>query len=239
MKRIQRAALTVALVFSVSAPSQAQLPTVQQVFDKYATAVGGRDAWAKVTDRAEKGTAEIVFAGLSGSYERYYAAPGKMRLIIDLGMGKVEQGSDGRIVWSGQPDGSKSRMADPEATYAIEANAIGAAFLDPSRLAKATVASEEEFDGVPCYKLVVTTRAGRERIDYFEVASGLRRGQVVQTAAGPQKTTFRDYKTFDGKMVSTKQVLTNPQGDIIISVASVTFAPSDPTLFDVPAGIAK
>ena len=38
-----------ALVFStMSARADAQLPTVQQVFDTFATAVGGRDAWSKV-----------------------------------------------------------------------------------------------------------------------------------------------------------------------------------------------
>ena len=216
-----------------------QLPSVQQVYDQYATAVGGRAAWATVTDRAEKGTALIAFAGLTGTYARYYAAPAKMRLIIDLGMGKVEQGSDGTSVWSAQPDGSVSKMTEPDATYAIESNATGAAFLDPARFAKAAVTAKEPFDGVECYKVVITTKAGRERVDYFEVATGLRRGQLVQTPAGEQKTVWRDYKAFENKMLATKQVLTNAQGDIIITVTSVTFTPNDAALFALPAGLAK
>lgn len=239
MQTVRRATVTAVLVFTATARAHAQLPSVLQVFDKYASAVGGRDAWAKVTDRAEKGTADIAFAGISGSYDRYNSAPNKMRMIIDLGMGKVEQGSDGTVVWTVQPDGSISRMPPPDDVYAIEANEVGAAFLDPSRFAKATVVAQEEFDGVSCYKVTITTKKGRERVDYFEVATGLRRGQVVHGPAGAQKSVFKDYKVFDGKMVVTKQILTNAQGDIIITVASATFTTNDPKLFEPPAGIAK
>lgn len=241
MQAFQRAAVAALMTISMAGHAQAQaaLPSVQQVYDKFATAVGGRDAWAKVADRAEKGTANITFANLLGSYERYYSSPNKMRMIIDLGIGKVEQGTDGVVVWGVQPDGSTSKMAEPDAAYAIEASTTGAAFLDPARFASAAVTAQEVFDGVPCYKVNVTTKAGRQRVDYFEVATGLRRGQVVATPAGEQKTVFSDYKAFEGKMVPTKQVLTNPQGDIVIVISSVSFTSNDAKLFVPPAGIAK
>lgn len=243
MRGIHRAAAIAAaiatLALTASVQVEAQLPSVQQVYDKYATAVGGRDAWAKVSHRAEKGTADITFAGISGSYERYSSAPSRMRMIIDLGMGKVEQGSDGDVAWNAQPDGSVARMSPVDAAYANEANVVGAAFLDPTRFAKAAVVSRELFDGVECFKVVITTKAGRERVDYLEVVSGLRRGQIVQTPAGEQKSVFKDYKVFEGKLFATKQVLTNPQGDIVITVASVTFTPNDPKLFELPAGIPR
>ena len=233
------AALVAFAASSARAQTPAKLPSVEQVFDAYAKAVGGRDQWARVSDRAEVGKADIVFANVTGTYARYYSAPNRMRLIIDLGAGKVEQGTDGTVVWSGQPDGSKTRMADPDATYMIEANATGAAFLDPSRFAKAEVVLKEDFDGVPCYKVAITTKAGRERIDYFEVDTGLRRGQVILTLVGLQRTVWKDYKMFEKKLLPTTQILTNPQGDIIITIASVTFTPNDPALFVVPPEIAK
>ena len=239
MRFFPGAALAVAMFGAPVVSVDAQLPSVQEVYDRYATAVGGRDLWSKVAYRSEKGMATIAFANLTASYERYYAAPHKMRLIIDIGMGRIQQGNDGTIAWNGQPDGSVARMPAPEGAYAIEAATVGAAFLDPSLFTKSAVVAQEDFDGVPCYKLAVTTRAGRERIDFFEVVTGLRRGQVVQTPGGEQKTVFRDFKAFEGKLVSTTQVLTNPQGDIIITIASVSFAPNDPKLFELPAGIEK
>lgn len=238
--RIVLAATIVAFVAgSAGAQTPAKLPTVKQVFDAYAKAVGGRELWEKVTDRADTGKADIVFAGLTGAYSRYYAAPNKMRLVIDLGAGKVQQGTDGTVVWQGQPDGSQTKMAEPDATYLIETTATGAAFLDPTGFTKAAVETQEEFDGVACYKVPITTKAGRERIDFFEVATGLRRGQVIMTLAGLQRTVFRDYKAFEGKLVPTTQILTNPQGDIIITVTGVRFTPNDPALFVAPAGVSK
>jgi outer membrane lipoprotein-sorting protein len=236
---VAAAAVAVALVGSTAGVAQAQLPTVAQVYDKYAAAVGGREAWGKVSDRGEKGTALITFAGMSATYERYYSAPNKFRMIIDLGMGKVEQGTDGSTVWSGQPDGSVAKMPPEDAAYVLEGNVTGNAFLDPTRFAKVAVVGQEEFDGVPCYKVSITTKSGRERTDYFEVATGLRRGQVLQTPNGAQSAKFRDYKAFDGKSVATTVVQSNPQGDIIITITSVVFTPSDPKLFELPAGIAK
>lgn len=236
---VRRSAVAFALVCSTAGVAQAQLPTVAQVYDKYAAAVGGRDAWAKVSNRGEKGTALITFAGMSATYERYYSAPNKFRMIIDLGMGKVEQGADGSTVWNAQPDGSVAKLPPQEAAYMLEGNTTGSAFLDPTRYAKVEVAGQEEFDGVACYKVSITSKTGGDRTDYFEVATGLRRGQVRLIAGELQTIKLREYKAFEGKSVPTSIVQSTAQGDIVITIASVVFTPSDPKLFELPAGIAK
>jgi hypothetical protein len=218
----------------------AQLPSVQQVYDQYATAMGGRAAWEKVSDRAEKGTANLAFAGMTATYQRYYSAPNKFKLIMDLGaVGTVEQATDGTTAWNTQPGGAPTKLPAEDAAYVNEASVTGAAFLDPSRFAKAAVAGKETFDGVECLKVDLVTKAGRARTDYFEVSTGLRRGQVLKLASGEQTSVFRDYKAFDGKQMPTTIVQSNPQGDIVITITSVTFTPNDPALFVVPAGISK
>ena len=241
MISVRQTAIAIALAVTTAVSAQAQLPTVQQVFDKYATAMGGRDAWAKVTDRAELGSADIAFANIKGSYERYYAAPNKFRLIINLGadIGKVEQGSDGVLVWAAQPGADAAKMPADDAAYVLEMSVTGAAFLDPSRFAKSSVAALEDFDGVSCYKVLLTSKSGRDRIDYFEVATGLRRGQVLKLPIGDQKTTYRDYKVFDGKKAPTSIVQSNAQGDIVITLTTVSFTQNDPKLFTLPAGMGK
>jgi hypothetical protein len=231
---------TAALVLSAMATrAQAQLPTVQQVFDKFATAVGGRDAWAKVQGRSDKGTADITFAGISGSYERYSGAPNKMRMIIDLGMAKIDQGFDGTVGWAVQPTGQAGRMSPDQEKSLGESIQVGAAFLDVTRFAKSSVDAKEMFDGVECYKLSITSKLGEERTEYYEVESGLRRGAVTKTPMGEQKAVFRDYKAFEGKLIATKLVQSTPQGDVILTTAEVSFALPDPTLFKAPEGLAK
>jgi len=230
----------VALVLSaVSSRAEAQMPTVQQVFDKFATAVGGRDAWSKVQGRSDKGTADITFAGLSGTYERHSGAPNKMRMIIDLGMAKVDQGFDGTVGWTVQPMGQAQRMPAEQEKSIGESMQVGAAFLDVSRFAKASVDAKDTFDGVDCYKLSITSKAGEERVEYFEVATGLRRGAVTKTPMGEQTSMFRDYKAFEGKLIATKVVQVTPQGDVILTTTEVSFMPPDPSLFKAPDGIAK
>ncbi|WP_411280117.1 hypothetical protein [Gemmatimonas sp.] len=238
--RFARYAGVAALVLSAaSARAEAQLPTVQQVFDNFATAVGGRDAWSKVQGRSDKGTADITFAGISGTYERHSGAPNKMRMIIDLGMAKVDQGFDGTMGWAVQPTGQASRMPAEQEKSLGESIQVGAAFLDVSRFAKASVDAKEAFDGVECYKLSITSKLGEERTEYFEVATGLRRGAVTKTPMGPQKSMFREYKAFEGKQIPTKIVQSTPQGDVILTTAEVSFTLPDPSLFKAPDGIAK
>lgn len=229
---VTRAAAAVMLVFG-TARLDAQLPTVQEVYDKYATAVGGRAAWAKVSGRTEKGTTDVTFAGLSGAYERHSALPNKMRMLIDLGVVQIDQGFDGEKGWSSQGQGMQRMPAEQEKQLADGAQS-GDAFLDPSRLTKATVEAKETFDGVEAYKLSVTSKAGQESIEYFDVATGLRLGTISRTPMGEQKITYRDYKDFEGKKVATKIIQGTPQGDIVINIQIVEFAVPNASLFKAP-----
>jgi len=239
MRFVRHVGVAALVLSAVSARAEAQLPTVQQVFDKFATAVGGRDAWAKVQGRSDKGTADITFAGISGTYERHSGAPNKMRMIIDLGMAKVDQGFDGTVGWAVQPTGQAQRLSAEQEKSLGESVQVGAAFLDVSRFAKASVDAKETFDGVECYKLSITSKLGEERTEYFEVATGLRRGAVTKTPMGEQRSMFREYKAFEGKQIPTKIVQVTPQGDVVLTTAEVSFTPPDPSLFKAPDGIAK
>jgi len=235
-RSVTRTVVVAGLLAIATATAEAQLPTVQQVFDKFATAVGGRDAWASATSRTEKGTVDLAFAGVSGSYIRYSGPPNKFRMLMDLGVATIDQGSDGTIVWVVQP-GAGGKMPPEETAYVLESSPTGSAFLDPTRFAKATVLAEETFDGVPCYKVSIVAKMGRERFDYFDVATGLRRGQFTQTPNGSQTIFARNYKSFDGKLVATSIVQQTAQGDVIIMLTSVEFGPVDPSKFVAPEGI--
>lgn len=235
MRQIVRAAAA-AVILLQAATAQAQLPTVQQVYDKFADAVGGRDAWSKVTGRTEKGTADITFAGISGSMERHQSAPNKMRMIIDLGMARIDQGFDGEKGWADQGQGPQ-RMPPAMEKSMGEANATGAVFLDPTRYQKASVEAKESFDGKDAYKLAITTKAGEETVEYFEIASGLRIGTVSKGLMGEQKVTYREYLAVDGKKIPSKIVQASPQGDIVLTITSVTFGAPDANLFKAPASI--
>jgi hypothetical protein len=213
--------------------AEAQAPTVQQVYDKFATAVGGRDAWKSVTGRSDKGTADITFAGISGSYERHSALPNKMRMIIDLGVVKIDQGFDGEKGWIDQGQGMQPMPAE-QAKDLAEPSADGASFLDPSRYAKATVVGKETFEGAEAWKLSLVSKSGREVTEYFDVTSGLRLGTVTTTPMGQQTALYKDYKEFEKKLVATKIIQRSGQGDVILTSQIVTFGTPDAAYFKQP-----
>lgn len=234
MTPMVRIALTLGLLLTPAALA-AQLPTVADVYDRYAAAVGGRDAWRPVQGRTERGTIEIESAGLSGSYTRHFALPNKTRVLIDLGVVTIDNGFDGERGWESQ-GGPPQRLSSDEERDLAEVQRDGAHFLDPSRFTKAEVVGRELFAGSEAYRVAVTAASGRPATEYFDVATGLRVGAVRPTATGEARVVFGDYKAFEGRLVPTRIVQDNGQGDVIITITSVSFAVPEASLFKSPLG---
>lgn len=230
MRPLSRLALT--LLFTPLTLS-AQLPTVAQVFDRYAEAVGGRDAWRSVQARTDSGSADITFAGLSGSYMRRWAMPNRNRLVIDLGVVTIDTGFDGERGWEVQ-GGPPQRMDPAEERDLAEVYRDGAHLLDPSRYAKAEVLGRELFAGADAYKVALTSAGGQESVDYFDATTGLRIGTVRKRAEGEARVVYGDYKAFEGRKVPTRIVQDNGQGEVVLTVTKVTFDPLDASVFKSP-----
>lgn len=227
------AAATAALMLGTAARAEAQLPSVKQIYDRYAEAVGGVAAWKPVTGRTEIGTANITFAGLTGSYERFSALPNKNRLIIDLGMVRIDQGYDGEKGWLDQGQGPQPMPAEMLKNVA-EVIPDGAHFLNPARHASAKVVGQERFEGVEVYKLETTSKTGEQSEEFFEVASGLRLMSVTKAPTGEQIAIYKDYKTFEGKKVPTTVIQRSGQGDIVLTITTLTFGAPAASAFKAP-----
>lgn len=233
MRRIASAAVAAVIMVGGAVRAEAQQPTVQQVYDKFADAVGGRAAWKSVAGRSDKGTANITFAGISGSYERHTSLPNKMRMIIDLGVVRIDQGFDGEKGWIDQGQGMQPMPAEQVKDLA-EPSADGAAFLDPNRYAKAAVVGKETFEGAEAWKIEATTKSGRTVTEFFDANTGLRLGTVNMTPMGTQTAIYKDYKDFEGKKVATTLIQRNGQGDVILTSQIVTFGVPDAAYFKQP-----
>jgi hypothetical protein len=224
---------TAALILGTTARVEAQLPTVQQVYDRFAEAVGGVTAWKPVNGRTETGTANITFAGIIGSYERFMALPNKNRLIIDLGVVRIDQGFDGEKGWVDQGQGPQPMPPEMMQNMA-EVIPDGAHFLSPAQHVSANVTGKETFEGVEVYAMATTSKTGEQAIEYFEVASGLRLGRVTTAPGGDQTVIFKDYKAFEGKQVPTTIIQRNGQGDIVLTLTSLTFGAPAAGAFTAP-----
>src|SRR6516165_1054671 len=94
MKLVSQWLAAVALIVSLAPAASAQ--TADEVVEKYLTAIGGRQALAKLTSRTMVGTISLTTPGgeVSGPIEIENQAPTKSRMLITLdlssfGVGKV------------------------------------------------------------------------------------------------------------------------------------------------------
>ena len=72
------------------------MPTVDQVLENYVKAIGGKDAFMKVTSRVEKGTLEIAAMGVNAPIEMYSKAPSKSYFFLEIpSYGVITEGFDG------------------------------------------------------------------------------------------------------------------------------------------------
>jgi hypothetical protein len=88
---------------------QAPLPSARDIIDRFVKVTGGTAALTAVKTIRARGTLTIPAQQLSGSFELTAARPNKSltRATIE-GIGRVEEGFDGKIGWSIDPIGGPS-----------------------------------------------------------------------------------------------------------------------------------
>lgn len=232
---LRRSILTAALVLPTALV--AQKPTAQAVFDKHAAAVGGVAAFRAATSRTEIGTADITFAGISAGYERKTAG-GKMLMTIDIaGFGQIVQGFDGTVAWSINPQAGAAKASATEAVEAAAATSPTAGLWEAGTYTSAEVLDAIDYEGVKVWPVKIVTKAGRERLSYYDQATGLKVGETVKAEGGELKITFADYKPFGALKVPTKVTQGTPQGDVILNITAVKFDPIEATAFALPDAV--
>ena len=76
-------------------------PTVTQILDNYELAIGGREAWNRLSTEHETATIDYLPSGATGTYEEYDAAPALFSGIMILPNHDVSKvGFDGSVAWT-------------------------------------------------------------------------------------------------------------------------------------------
>jgi hypothetical protein len=232
---IRHAVLLAALV--VPSVILAQKPTAQALFDKHAVAVGGIAAFKAAPSRTEIGTADITFAGISAGYERK-TAPGRMLMIIDVaGYGQVVQGFDGTVAWGVDPQ--QGARKEPAATSADAATSMTptSGLWEVGSYTSAEVLEAAQFAGKKAWPVKIVSKTGRSRTVYYDDATGLKLGEVIQADGGELKVTYDDYKPFGALKLPTKVTQGTPNGDIVFNTTAVKFDPIEASVFALPDAV--
>ena len=168
-------------------------PEVEPVLKRYEEAVGGREAFGRLSTRVSKGRIEGAYAGMkvSGTVEVLEKAPDRFVTLVNIaGLGVVRRGYTGGYGYMQVPMFGFRRVEGGElAELRLEARLGWAADLRrlyPSMALK----GREEVGGAEALVVEATTPEGSTVRLYFDARTGLlvRRGQ----------TFYEDFREVDG-----------------------------------------
>jgi zinc protease len=186
---------------SVSAPTAPAL-TADQILENYIKAIGGRENWKKLTTRISTGTIDVPAMNLSGLVTVREKAPNRSIFTVNFNGAVFQQGFDGTIGWSNDPqNGLREQTGEELAETKRDSD-----FYHPLDLkqmySKITVAGTDKIDDRDAYVVEASSGdLGTDKI-YFDAQNGLVLRIVGQhhTVDGPATFTedFSDFREVDG-----------------------------------------
>lgn len=208
-----------------------------QTIEKYVQAVGGADAFQKITSRVEKAT--LTGFGPGGmAVEVYAKAPDKRATVMQTPRGENVTAYDGKVGWL-TGFGRPREMTGGD----LEIMKLDADFYFPVRLKQIF----SQFRPRPAEKvgdqeanLIFGLRQGQPPVKlYFDQQSGLliRLVTYVETPLGrnPMQTDFADYRDADGIKVPFRWTISRPGGRFTIQVNEIQQnVPVDDSKFAMP-----
>lgn len=217
--------------------------TVDQIAEKYVTALGGEDALRKITSRVLTG--KILTGGTETPIEVVTKAPNKRVSITHMaGGGDSFTAFDGTAGWLG----STGRPAREMSAAESGASSLDAEFYLALRLKEIFPqlrrGRPEEIGGVLCETLI-GSGPGRPQVRlYFDQKTGLltRMVRLAETPVGrnPTQIDYADYRDAGGAKLPFRWTLSRPNGRFTIQIAEAKVnVPVDDARFAKPAGDAK
>ncbi len=217
-----------------------ELPSADQILDKYLQAVGGAEAVQKITSRVSKGT--INFGGQEFPVTIVAKVPNKRISTVQLPNGDSITAFDGHAGWLGIPGGGGTRdmTADEVDTISLDA-----AFYLPVEIK--TMFSQffvrpaaDKIGGHEVYQLIGSKPGKPPLRFFFDKESGLllRTLRYTQTPLGrnPIQVDYADYRSEGGVKVPFQWTIGRPLGRFTIKVSDVQQnVPVDDAKFQKPA----
>jgi murein DD-endopeptidase MepM/ murein hydrolase activator NlpD len=178
------------LMAAISTHARAQALTARQVLEKAVTALGGRERLERIQSRSAEG--KIDARGITGSYQLWAKAPGKLKTRMDLVIQQVERGFDGA-------DGWEKRFSVRELSETDQALLKQRAVFNPllsylNSGAPLELKEKSSVDGHEVYVLRIAPAGETPVLFYLDAASFLPLRQEFQLAAGQLQLDYADYR---------------------------------------------
>jgi zinc protease len=238
------AALAGVLVLAASSHLGARQapPPASQIVERFIKAIGGRDAYKKITSLRATGTFELTGQGIRGSFEMMQARPARslVKTTID-GIGKIEIGYNGTHGWQIDPMSGPSLLSGRQLTEIADEAWFDGPLYEPGFVKSMTTVERTTFDQKPAYKVQVVFASGSEEFQFFDAETGLRLGTESrrQTPLGvvPTSSYWRDYKPF-GPLLQPTVIVQRPLGiEQVVRLTTFEYDVVPASAFDPPAEV--
>ena len=221
-----------------------KLPRADAIIDRYIEVTGGSAAYDGRKNEMTRVTMEIVGQNIKAAMVKYDALPNKSYSVVDLpGAGKIEQGSDGDVVWERSAmQGPRVKSGDERLQYLRGTNLRAQAHWR-DHYKNPELAGVEVVNGEACYKVTLTASDGKPEIRWYGRKSGLlvKSEIVVKNPMGDitAEVTAGDYKKTPGGIMMPhtirQKVLGREMVFTILEVKENDDLPKD--RFDIPADV--
>lgn len=218
-------------------------PTVDQILDKYVSAVGGREALEKITSRTTKGSFHFEKGlNLTGETEGYFKFPNKNLINTTLpGFGLLQEGYDGSTAWTKDSRNGVRVRKEKE----LEEAKLDAEFNRELKLKrlypKMELKGTQKIAGRDAYLIEATPAAGSLEKFYFDTQTSLlvrldRRRLTAQGHTVATEIYYEDYREADGIKVPFTERHVLPDLIALIKYSSIKHnLPIDDAKFAKPS----
>jgi hypothetical protein len=176
------------------------MPSADEIFNKYAAALGGQTVIDKLKSRTAKGTVTQA-NGNSFQFELSQAAPDKFYLLVTTPQGTIERGFNGQVGWEKTARGVRE-ISGTELINFKTANGLFTLLKLKEQYSKPPRVRKDKLGDREVYIIDGTTIDNRRMRLYFDAASGLllRRTTTMQTMVGiiPDQIELEDYREAEG-----------------------------------------
>ena len=242
--RVFRIAVSVLLATPyLFAGEKSDLPSAGSVIDHFIQATGGKAAYDAVKSETSSGTFSIAASGINGTIKEYAAPPARAYAVMDIpGVGKMEEGTDGKIAWENSALLGARMLSGDEAAAALRKAAADVVTNWQKYYKSAEVTGVETVEGKTCYKVSMTPLKGPVETDYYDKDSGLllKSSATYDTPMGPvpAETLMSDYRKQGDVMLPfhIRQNMAGQQFDIKLEKVELNTDVPD-SRFDPPAEI--
>ena len=191
-----------AFVLSAADP----LPTGEAVLEKYIAVTGGKAAYEKMRTQVTSAVMEFIGKGVKANMTMYHAAPNKSYMVTEIeGIGKMEEGTDGSVVWERSAIKGPRIKTGEERAVSLRGADIRHDIRWRDYFSKVEVTGIEPIEGHVCYRLVLTPKDGQPETRYYDRTSNLlvRTNMIMKTEMGeiPAEASVSDYRKVDGVLI--------------------------------------